>query len=492
MLKKRGWLVLLLILALLTIFQPISAQDDMVCDLDGEQAYLDRGDSRWLDEDWVGVINDYGCALELNPSNTIALFRRGYAYQSLDDEANAELDYTAVLAILPDDSASLNNRGNIYFNWGDYDRAMADYDRAIEVPNEEKYIPYFNRGLLHFELGEFEAAVADFSSSLELDPSYKFAYLSRAMAYQILEDAAALSDIARWIDLTVSRTVDMQVSEAQAGETLEMTEGVLFRIPFEAQTGQTVRVAARAANESLVDPLIVILNSDGAPVAFDDDSGVNLDAVVRYTISADGDYTLLVTHAGGGSVGSFTLTVEITGEGQVESNDDAFATFDLKVDTQAVVFTTEGDRLNLRSGPGLEFEILAKLERDTVVTLLEGPRKNDGYNWWRVQTSTGEIGWAVERVETEQTLQPALQAGQQAVVTTTEGDTLRVREGAGRSFSIVVELEPGAVVILLEGPQIVDDLSWWKIRTTDGTEGWAVERVEDERTLTLQTTAETQ
>ncbi|MBZ0282806.1 MAG: tetratricopeptide repeat protein [Anaerolineae bacterium] len=492
MLKRRGWLALLLMLALLTVFQPISAQENVTCDLDGEQAYLDRGESRWLDEDWAGVIADYGCALELNPSNTFALFRRGYAYQSLEDEASAEADYTAVLAILPDDSASLNNRGNIYFNRGDYDRAMADYDRAIEVPNEEKYIPYYNRGLLHTELGEFEAAIADLTEALELDPTYKSGYLSRAWVYQILENPAALTDIARWVDLTVSRTVDMQISDVQAGETLEMSEGTVFRVPFSAETGQIVRAAARAEAGSSVDPLLVILNADGAAVIFDDDSGVNLDAVVRYTIPEAGEYTLLVTHAGGGSVGTLALTVEITGEGQVESNDEAFDTFDLKVDTQAVVFTTEGDRLNLRSGPGLEFEILVKLERDTVVTLLEGPRKNDGYNWWRVQTVAGEIGWAVERVETEQTLQPALAAGQQAVVTTTEGDTLRAREGAGRSFSIVFELEPGTIVTLLEGPQIVDNLSWWKIRTPDGTEGWAVERVEDERTLTLQPTTELQ
>jgi hypothetical protein len=52
----------------------------------------------------------------------------------------------------------------------------------------------------------------------------------------------------------------------------------------------------------------------------------------------------------------------------------------------------------------------------------------------------------------------------------------------------VVQLEPGTVVTVLEGPQVVDDLSWWRIRTADGQEGWAVERVADDRTLARQRT----
>jgi uncharacterized protein YgiM (DUF1202 family) len=210
--------------------------------------------------------------------------------------------------------------------------------------------------------------------------------------------------------------------------------------------------------------------------------------VIEYEVETGGTYTLLVTHSNGGSEGPVLLTVTVGGEAATGAQAEVFIDYGLAVNESAVVYTTEGDRLNLRSGPGLDFEIMSKLDRDTVVTLLEGPKKADGYAWWRVRTPDGQEGWAVERVDEEQTLQLALVIGQEAVVTSTEGDMLRVREGAGRDFGIVVQLEPGTVVTVLEGPQVVDDLSWWRIRTADGQEGWAVERVADDRTLARQRT----
>jgi uncharacterized protein YgiM (DUF1202 family) len=224
---------------------------------------------------------------------------------------------------------------------------------------------------------------------------------------------------------------------------------------------------------------LVLLDSAGNPVETDDDSGVNLDAVLRYEVPVGQQYTLLFGHAGGGSEG--TATVTLTLEGDVD--DAIFTVYNLAVSDKAVVFTTKGDRLNLRSGPGLNFDILDKLQRDSVVTLLEGPRKADGYAWWRVRTAEGGEGWAVERVETEQTLQPALAVGGEATVTTTKGDSLRMRDGAGTGGKVIGMIENGTVLALLEGPQPADGMPWWKVRAPDGTEGWVVERVGDERTL---------
>src|SRR5262249_33791097 len=105
-------------------------------------------------------------------------------------------------------------------------------------------------------------------------------------------------------------------------------------------------------------------------------------------------------------------------------------------------------------------------------------------NWWRVRTGDGTEGWAVERVEDTQTLYAALKIGDQAVVSlATPGDTLRVRQSAGLSGAVVTQLTDGTLVTLTDGPQQVDGLSWWKIKTADGTEGWTVESASDERTL---------
>lgn len=79
----------------------------------------------------------------------------------------------------------------------------------------------------------------------------------------------------------------------------------------------------------------------------------------------------------------------------------------------AVVFTTEGDLLRIRTGAGLGFPIAFQLAPGTLVTLIEGPVPTDNLVWWRIQTQDGRSGWAVEGVPDAaapggyiQTLQP--------------------------------------------------------------------------------------
>jgi hypothetical protein len=62
------------------------------------------------------------------------------------------------------------------------------------------------------------------------------------------------------------------------------------------------------------------------------------------------------------------------------------------------VQTEEDEYLNLRSGPGTEYEVLLLLKDDTRLTLLEGPQEADGFVWWKVRTTTGIEGWVVETV----------------------------------------------------------------------------------------------
>lgn len=78
----------------------------------------------------------------------------------------------------------------------------------------------------------------------------------------------------------------------------------------------------------------------------------------------------------------------------------------LAVGASAIVNTTLGDTLNLRSQPGLRTQVIARLERGTSVTLLEGPRLADNLTWWRVSAADYGEGWVVESVDNIQTLLP--------------------------------------------------------------------------------------
>lgn len=71
---------------------------------------------------------------------------------------------------------------------------------------------------------------------------------------------------------------------------------------------------------------------------------------------------------------------------------------ELAVGGRAQVFTTEGDLLRVRTGPGLGFGVAYQFASGTIVTLLEGPFAADGYQWWRIEDGTGRMGWAVEGV----------------------------------------------------------------------------------------------
>lgn len=64
----------------------------------------------------------------------------------------------------------------------------------------------------------------------------------------------------------------------------------------------------------------------------------------------------------------------------------------------ATVNTTEGDQLNVRLGPGRDFDVVARLNDGERVTLIEGPRAGDGFVWWKIRTAVGIEGWVVESV----------------------------------------------------------------------------------------------
>lgn len=73
----------------------------------------------------------------------------------------------------------------------------------------------------------------------------------------------------------------------------------------------------------------------------------------------------------------------------------------------AVINTTDGDRLNMRSGPGVDFSRLARLADGAQVIVLEGPVAADGFVWWRVRTVDGTEGWVVQSADDVRTLIPS-------------------------------------------------------------------------------------
>jgi len=436
-----------------------------------------------LDEGFIAdAIEAFTCAIELAPDDLDILNERGLVYYETEQYDDAFADFEQILA--RDDSLyyAWNNRANIYHYRGEIDLALADYTKSIDLYDLDP-IPYANRANVYYQQGEYFLAESDLYRALDIDPTYKSAYLSLAWVYTGMNVGNEEHGMfAEWIRLNTTDTEERTLSGSIESEVFDMAEGLLYRLTFTGIAGQTIRISARANSSQDVDPLLVLLDDSGLPIASDDDSGVNLDAVISgFVLPSDGDYTLLLSYADFGSTGEITLSVDLGEAGGIDIT-NSFATFNLFVDELATVFTTAGDRLNVRSGPGLEFEILTKLDAGTLVTLIEGPKKVDGYAWWRIRDDAGNEGWAVERVDEEQTLQLALLVGEDAIVTT-GGDKLNVRTGAGSNNDLAFQLDDGARVTLLDTPEVVGGFQWWHIRTEDGQEGWTIDRFDGDRML---------
>ena len=58
-----------------------------------------------------------------------------------------------------------------------------------------------------------------------------------------------------------------------------------------------------------------------------------------------------------------------------------------------VVVRTGGGRLNLRTEPATNGDIVARLENGTELTIVGGPQTAGGFTWWEVEGAAGR-GWS--------------------------------------------------------------------------------------------------
>lgn len=57
----------------------------------------------------------------------------------------------------------------------------------------------------------------------------------------------------------------------------------------------------------------------------------------------------------------------------------------------------------------------------------------------------------------------------------TSTDTVKLREGPGKGYSVIKSLVPGADVKITGGPKCGDNWSWWQVETESGYVGWMSE-----------------
>jgi uncharacterized protein YgiM (DUF1202 family) len=135
----------------------------------------------------------------------------------------------------------------------------------------------------------------------------------------------------------------------------------------------------------------------------------------------------------------------------------------LHIGGMATIHTTEGDTLNVRSGPNISNRRLTTLPNGSVVEIIGGPQQGGAYTWWKIRTAAGVEGWVVDSADGIRTLMP----GTQSVSDTSQSDQPTCN-GVPARFQVgetVVVSELGDALRLMTDYRLgargaIDQLNW--------------------------------
>lgn len=160
---------------------------------DQVKAHIDQGMAAIQSGDADLAIQEWSRAIELDPTNTMALTNRGTARGGKNDFDGALADFSAALAADPNYVDAYLNRANVYEKQGKITEAIDDLNRLIElVPSDAD--AYFNRANIHSharlklpaffnrskDIGNYDHVMRDYDKAIELAPNRPAFYVTRA------------------------------------------------------------------------------------------------------------------------------------------------------------------------------------------------------------------------------------------------------------------------------------------------------------------------
>ena len=127
--------------------------------------------------------------------------------------------------------------------------------------------------------------------------------------------------------------------------------------------------------------------------------------------------------------------------------------------------------LNVRSGAGTSYSVIAKAYEGEKVELLESLN-----GWYKIKLSNGTIGWSssdyITKIDNNDNNNSSNDNTQSGIEISGYGkiatSVLNVRNGAGTSYSVIAKAYEGEKVELLESLN-----GWYKIKLSNGTIGWS-------------------
>jgi len=335
------------------------------------EALLERAIEKVNEEDYQGAIDDLTAVIQRDETVWDAYFFRAFSYSQSGDQNRAIDDYTRALIILPHDWTTYALRGDLYLLTEDLVQADIDYEQSIylnpryapayagkallslaqgdetlgsiyqaiyqalqasvsgdsdanidilsdaidnmdapSTPAELGYV-YYNRSNTYIGLKNWDNALSDISNAIDLQPDMQDYYMARGFVYSETDQLdLAAPDFYKRMTLVETTSIDETIDFGKA-TTVEMDYGTVARLTFTGEAGQRVTLTARDSEGMGVDPLLVLLDSEGNPIAGNDDGGGEYDSMIGdFELLADGSYTAVVSHANGGFVGTVTVSLK--------------------------------------------------------------------------------------------------------------------------------------------------------------------------------------
>ena len=162
--------------------------------------YYQAGEKKLDQADWLGAVEDFARAIELNARLDPAKWQD--KKRSSEQTFDSSTSDSSEIAVSDSFTAyACTNRAVALFHLGEMDAAIKDYDRALRI-KPKLAEAYSGRGAARNNKGDIEGALLDFQRALTIDKKLVEVYNNRGYVLLDKKDfAAAIADFNRAIDL---------------------------------------------------------------------------------------------------------------------------------------------------------------------------------------------------------------------------------------------------------------------------------------------------